>query len=92
MKLIGKRYIEKENGEKSSTLYVTDAFPEYYAQNENGRFCEGIYSETVYVGSFDCSKIPVGSEIEILYDRAIQTKNGGIFQPILDIRVINATK
>ncbi len=92
MTLIGKRSTKKDNGEISTTAYVTDNFPAYYSQHENGRFCEGLCCEAIFVGAFDLSKIPIGSTIEILYDKAIALKTGGFYQPIKDIRLISNAK
>lgn len=42
--------------------------------------------ESIYVGHYDCSGLKVGQEIDVLYDKAVSTKNG-VYQPIKRIEV-----
>ena len=90
MKLVGKNYTVKDSGETLTTLHVIDDFSEYQRQADSGRFCEGHCCDNIYVGVYDCTKLVIGSEIEIFYDKAIQTKTGGIFQPVREIRMVRA--
>ena len=87
-KVLGFHYTTNEAGNRSTTLHLEEDFPVYYSNTEAGRNCSGKRVSTVYVGSYDCSAIKVGSEIEIYYDKAIQTKNGS-FQPIKMIEVLS---
>lgn len=88
MLVLGKAIARKDGEESKTILYLSDSFPEYYSQSEKGRSCVGQYCESVYVGTYNCDKIDVGANIEILYDRAVTTKNGSVFQPIREIRVM----
>lgn len=88
MTVLGKSMTTKDGEETKTTLFVADSFPEYYAKNEKGRFCEGQICDSIYVGSYNCDKIHIGANVEILYDKAILTKNGSVFQPIREIRVL----
>ncbi len=87
MKLVGISYTVNSSGENLSTLYVETDFEPYYQNPEAGRNCVGVKTESVYVGNFDVSDLNVGMEIEISYDKAIQTKHG-IYQPIKRIDII----
>lgn len=86
-KILGIHYTTNEDGSKCTTLHLEDDFPVYYSNIQAGRNCLGKHVSTVYVGTYDCSGLKVGSEIEIYYDKAIQTKNGS-FQPIKKIDVV----
>lgn len=88
MKVIGKNGTRKADGTVSTTLQVTAEFSDYYKDSEAGRFCEGYLCDSIYVGSYDCSKIPIGAEIEVLYGKAMQTKTGGIYQPVVAINLV----
>jgi len=87
MKVIGKCGSKKADGTTTTTLQITEQFGEYYKDSAAGRFCDGENCDSIYVGTYDCSKIPIGAEIEILYGKAMQTKTGGIYQPVQEIRV-----
>lgn len=73
------------NGELVSTLHTSDDFPLYYNNTDAGRHCIGKKVEAIYVGTYDCSTLKVGQEIDIYYDKAIPNSKGGFFQPIKDI-------
>lgn len=88
MKVLGFHYSTTPEGRKNTTLHLADEFPDYFKKSENGRGCAGMRVETVYVGAYDCTSIKVGSEIEIFYDRAMQTKSGS-FSPIKKIEMIS---
>lgn len=89
-KVLGKNCSTKNDGTINTTLHLSTQFSDYYNSPEDNRFCEGQMVESVYVGSFDCSKIPVGAEIEILYEKAVPLKSGGFFQPIADIKIMKS--
>lgn len=76
------------NGVTNTTLHVAEDFDSYYTNPEAGRSCEGKKVSSIYVGAYDCSKIKVGMEIDIFYDKAITTAKG-TFQPIKRIDIIS---
>lgn len=78
----------KADGTTSTTLQVIAEFSDYYKDSAAGRFCDGENCDSIYVGSYDCSKIPIGAEIEVLYGKAMQTKTGGIYQPVKEIKLV----
>ena len=88
MRILGKSWTKKNDGSITTTLHLASSFPDYYRDSEAGRSCEGEAVETVYVGKLDCSKLPIGAEVELTYDKAILTKNGSIYQPIKEVRLI----
>ena len=88
MKILGMHYTITSNGDKVFTIHCTLPFDPYYKNTEAGRNCIGERVESVYVGSYDCSSLKVGMEINILYDKAIKTSKG-IFQPVKRIDIIN---
>lgn len=88
MKLLGKCGSRRPDGTTTTTLQVVEGFSDYYKDSASGRFCEGECTDTIYVGTYDCTKIPIGAEIEISYGKALQTKTGGIYQPVKEIKVI----
>ena len=68
MEIIGISRTEK--GDKiTTTLYVKSPFEEYYMDADSGRSCEGEKTETIYVGSYDCSALEVSQEIEVYYGK-----------------------
>lgn len=87
MVLLGKSFTKNKDGEMIYTLYCSDSFPAYFSGGENGRGCEGKRVEQVYAGNYDCSGFKLGADIEVLYEKAVQTKNG-IYSPIKRIDVI----
>lgn len=87
MTLMGMNYTTSENGQKNTTLQVADDYAEYYNNPAAGRGCVGKRVDSVYVGGYNCSALKVGMEIEILYDKAIQTAKG-TFQVVKRIEVI----
>lgn len=88
MMLVGMHSTRNEDGRTSTTLQVVDAYPDYYNNPDKGRSCVGQKVDSVYVGQYDCTGLKVGMEIEVLYDKAVNTKNG-VYQPIKRIEVIS---
>lgn len=88
MKIVGMHYSTKPDGQQSTTLHVLEEFNEYYKAAASGRGCNGMKAGTIYVGSYDCTGLEVGLEIEIYYDRAVETAKG-TFQRIKLIQVLN---
>lgn len=91
MKIEGIEVRESTSGRVNTVLHGTSPFSEYQDNPEEGRSCIGRKAEAVYVGTYDCSAIKVGMEIEIYYDKAISTSKG-TFQPIKRIEVISSGK
>lgn len=87
MELIGKNFSVNKDGERVTTLHVADEFNNYYNNSEAGRGCMGRKVESIYVGTLDCDNLKPGMDIEVLYDRAVTTKNG-TFQPVKRVVVI----
>jgi hypothetical protein len=79
-------YSIKKNGEVRSTLFVETEFSDFQLNNEAATIL-GSRAEEIYVGSVDVSKLKVGDYIEVIYSKAIQTRNG-IYQPVREIRII----
>lgn len=88
MKILGMNYSTNANGERVYSIHGSTTFDSYYKNVEAGRNCTGERVESVYVGTYDCSKLAVGMEIEILYDKAIKTAKG-TFQPVKRIDVLS---
>lgn len=86
--LIGLHHNTNANGELTTTLHLADDFNVYYSNEEAGRSCVGKKVETIYVGTYDCTNLKVGMEIEVLYDKAVSTAKG-IYQPIKRIVVLS---
>lgn len=89
MTIIGINYAKKDNGETTFTIHVMDEFPSYYNNNEAGRGCIGKKVDTIYVGSYNCSNLKPGMEIDISYDKAITTAKG-TYQPIKRIDILSS--
>ena len=87
MTVVGINRAVNPNGVLNSTLHVTEDFDSYYTNLEAGRSCEGKRVSSIYVGSYDCSKIKVGMEIDISYEKAITTAKG-TFQQVKKIDII----
>ena len=87
MHLIGKSWYRSKTGEINWTLHGTDDFPPYYS-NDSSHGCEGNTCISEFVGSYDCSNLPLGAEIEIYYGKAITTSKGTSFQPVKRIAVL----
>lgn len=83
-------YSISEDGIKKTTLHTIDEFDVYYSGSDN-RGCVGRKVETIYVGELDCSHIKVGATIDIVYDKAINTRKG-VFQPVKRIDVLSTGK
>lgn len=88
MTILGINYTTNNNGGKNTTVQVADEFNAYYNNLEAGRGCVGQKVEPIYVGDYDCTGLKVGMQVEIIYDKAISTKNG-IYQPIKRIEVLS---
>ena len=88
MKILGMQYSTNSSGERVFTIHGSVPFDNYYKNPESGRGCTGEKAESVYVGTYDCSALKVGMEIEILYDKAIKTSKG-TFQPVKRIDILN---
>lgn len=88
MQIVGMNYTINANGEKNFTIQGKTPYEPYYKNVEAGRNCIGERVESIYVGSYDCSNLKVGMEVEILYDKAIKTSKG-MFQPIKRIDIIS---
>ncbi len=78
----------ESGGKKYYTLHLVKPFDGFQNNPENGRFCEGQKVEAVNAGGYDCSRLEVGQEIEVYYEKAVTTSKG-TFQPIALIRVIS---
>lgn len=87
MTIVGMNYSTNSNGQKVITLYVTAPFEAYYSNIEAGRGFVGEKTDKIYVGTYDCSNLEIGMDIEIYYDKAVNTKNG-TYQPIKKIEVM----
>ena len=87
MKILGIHFSMNSDGKKVTTLHVGEEFGDYFKDKDSGRGCAGLRVETIYVGTYDCSALKVGSEIEVYYDKAMTTKNG-TYSPIKKIEVV----
>lgn len=88
-KVLGKNYTTKDTGISTTTLHLAEEFPAYFSDSEAHRHCEGMMVEAVYVGQIDCSEIKIGDMVEILYGKAVPMKNGGFFQTVESVKVVN---
>lgn len=88
-KIIGIASTTNEKGEISYTLHLCDEFPEYANEIAKGKKAIGQKVETVYAAKYDCSKLKIGDEIIIYYDRAITTSKG-TYQCIKKIDLIQS--
>ncbi|MVX67021.1 hypothetical protein GKZ28_25550 [Clostridium chromiireducens] len=88
MTIIGMNFSTNSNGTKTTTLHVAEEFNAYYSNAEAGRGCVGKKVDSVYIGDYDCSVFKVGIEVEIYYDKAINTQKG-TFQPIKHIEIVS---
>jgi len=89
MQVIGKNMSINSQGYTVTTLHLADDFNDYYHDEKAGRTCEGLKVESVYAGTLDCSAIKVGMNVDILYDKAVTTATGRVYQPIKRIDVID---
>ena len=87
MKVLGFHFSTNKDGEKVTTLHVGEEFDSYFTDKDAGRGCAGMKVETIYVGTYDCSTLKLGSEIEVYYGKAMTTRNG-TFSPIKKIEVV----
>lgn len=86
-KVIGKHFSKNAEGKNVTTLHLADDFDLFYSDSTKGRGCEGQKVESVYVGTVDVSKIKVGMDVEIIYDKAITTSKG-TFSPIKRVGIL----
>lgn len=86
--IIGIQKNMNANGDPTTTLHVAEDFNDYFNNPEAGRSCVGKKAESIYVGTYDCTNLKVGMEVEVLYDKAISTAKG-MFQPIKRITVLS---
>lgn len=87
MTIVGIHYTTNAQGQRLTTLHVTDSFADYYKNREAGRACDGQRVESIYVGTLDCSGLKVGMNVDISYDKAVTTSHG-TFSPIKRIDII----
>ena len=87
MIVIGINSTTNAEGVTSTTFHVADDFDSYFNNPEAGRHCSGQKVDSIFVGNYDCSAIKIGNNIEVMYDRAIPTKNG-FFQPVKEVVVV----
>lgn len=88
MTVLGINRTVNANGATNTTLHIAEDFDNYYTNPEAGRSCDGKKVSSIYIGSYDCSKIKVGMEIDISYEKAITTAKG-TYQPIKRIDIIS---
>lgn len=87
MTLLGMSFTTNTTGVRANTIYVSDDFNSYYTNAEAGRGCVGKKVDTIYVGSYDCTNLKPGMEIDVSYDKAITTAKG-TYQTVKRIDVI----
>lgn len=87
MIIVGMNTTTNSNGELNTTLYVTTEFDTYYDNPAAGRSCIGQKTESVFVGTYDCSKLKIGMDVEIYYDKAVTTSRG-TFQSVKLINIV----
>ncbi len=85
IKIIGI-YSVKKDGVMRSTLFTETEFSDYQ-QNNDSAIIKGNRVETIYVGNVDVSNLEVGDFVEVIYGRAVNTKNG-IYQPVKAVRLV----
>ncbi len=90
MKIVGIAQSTGHDGVTKTTLHIVEEFSAYLTDASQGRVAKGQACEAIYVGSVDVSGLKVGDTIEILYDRAVRTKDGNFFQPVKAVRVVKA--
>lgn len=87
MYIVGMNFSTNADRKRVTTLHVSEPFNEYYSNSEAGRGCIGEKVDKVFVGEYDCSKLELGMEIDIFYDKAVSTRNG-TYQPIKRIDIL----
>ena len=85
--IIGIQKNMNANGDPTTTLHVAEEFNDYFNKPEAGRSCVGQKAESIYVGTYDCTNLKVGMEIDICYDKMISTAKGS-YQPIKRIDIL----
>lgn len=85
MTVTDKHYYTNKDGQMVTALHVTEPFDSYYYGD--GKGAEGLKVDTIYAGTVDCSKVQVGNEIEVFYDKAVTTKNGS-YSPVKKIQIV----
>lgn len=76
-----------KNGKQSSTIHYIEDFDDFYISSKEYKVI-GQRAKSLYVGAYDVSTLPLGSEIEIYYGEYISLPNNKGFQPIKKIEVI----
>lgn len=89
MKIVGMNYSVNSEGMRITTLHVLDEFDGYYNNPSSGRGCAGQKAESIYMGTYDCSKLKVGMSIDVLYDKAVSTSKG-TFQKIKKVEILGS--
>lgn len=88
MTVLGMSHTINAKGETTTTLHVSDEFSQFHADIKAGRSCVGKRVETIYAGTYNCTALKVGMEIEVMYDKAITTAKG-VFQPVKHIDILS---
>ena len=57
MVIVGKNSTTNASGEINTTLQVLEEYESYYNNREAGRTCEGQRAESIFVGTYDCSRL-----------------------------------
>lgn len=90
-KIVGISFTQNTDGVKKSTIYVVSEFDSYYTSGDGKRGCIGNMTDAIYVGELDVSALKPGMVIEIIYGKAISTKNG-VYQPVQKIEIVSSGK
>lgn len=88
MKIVGIHFSKNKAEQTVSTLHTLEEFPSFYSNSEAGRGCVGQMANSIYLGTYDCSALKIGMEIEVYYDRAVTTGKGTTFQPVKRIEIL----
>ena len=56
MVIVGKNSTTNASGEINTTLQVLEEYESYYNNREAGRTCEGPRPESIYEGTYDCTR------------------------------------
>ncbi len=87
MRILGINCSKNASKETVYTLHLATNFEPYYSDKHYERTCIGERVESIYVGTYDCSDLDVGMEVEIYYDRA-KTSSKGTYQTVKKIEII----
>ena len=91
MVIVGKNSTTNASGEINTTLQVLEEYESYYNNREAGSTCEGQRAESIFVGTYDCSRLKVGMNIDVYYDKAVTTARG-TYQSVKKIDIISTPK